>query len=61
MMVDREVTMFQRFAAGTTVTSIVIAIAAVILSVISGLKFERIYPVTIFWCCVPTIWESGPC
>ena len=55
-MVDREVTMFQRFAAGTTVASIVIAIAAVIVSVISGLKFERIYPVTIFWCCVPTIW-----
>jgi hypothetical protein len=48
--------MFQRFAAGTTVASIVIAIAAVILSVISGLEFERIYPVTIFWCCVPLIW-----
>lgn len=48
--------MFQRFAAGTTVASIVIAIAAVIMSVISGLELERIYPVTIFWCCVPLIW-----
>jgi len=48
--------MFQRFAAGTTVASIVIAIAAVIVSVIFGLKFERIYPVTILWCCVPVVW-----
>jgi hypothetical protein len=48
--------MFQRFAAGTAVASIVIAIAAIILSVIPGPKFERIYPITILWCCVPLSW-----
>jgi hypothetical protein len=48
--------MVQRFAAGTAVASFVIAIAAVILSVIPGLKFERIYPLTIAWCCVPLVW-----
>jgi hypothetical protein len=48
--------MFQRFAAGTAIASIVIAIAAIILSIIPGLKFERIYPIPILWCCVPLAW-----
>jgi hypothetical protein len=48
--------MFQRFAAATAIASIVIAIAAIILSLTPGLKFERIYPVTILWCCVPLAW-----
>ncbi|MBZ5689115.1 MAG: hypothetical protein LAP86_29260 [Acidobacteriia bacterium] len=48
--------MFQRFAAGTAVASIVIAIASTIVSVMPGLKFERIYPITILWCCVPLFW-----
>jgi hypothetical protein len=49
--------MCQRFAAGTAVASIVIAITAIILSVIPGPKFERIYPITILWCCVPGSWR----
>jgi hypothetical protein len=48
--------MFQRFAAGTAVASIVIAIASTTVSVIPGLKFERIYPITILWCCLPLFW-----
>ena len=48
--------MFQRFAAATAVASVGIAIAAIILSLIPGLKFERIYPITILWCCAPLAW-----
>jgi hypothetical protein len=49
--------MFQRFAAGTAIASIVVAIAAIVLSLTAGLKFfERIYPITILWCCVPLAW-----
>ena len=48
--------MFQRFAAGTAIASIAIAIAAIFLSLTPGLKFERIYPLTIIWCCVPLAW-----
>ncbi|MGB9202412.1 MAG: hypothetical protein WCB94_00420 [Terriglobales bacterium] len=48
--------MFQRFAAGTAVASIGVAIAAIILSLTSGPKFERIYPLTILWCCAPLAW-----
>lgn len=48
--------MFQRFAAGTAIASIAIAIAAIILSLTPGLKFERLYPITILWCCVPLAW-----
>ncbi|MBZ5664120.1 MAG: hypothetical protein LAO30_05900 [Acidobacteriia bacterium] len=48
--------MFQRFAAATAIASIAIAIAAIVLSVIPGLSFERIYPVPILWCCVPLAW-----
>ena len=48
--------MFQRFAAGTAVASIGIAIAAIILSLTSGPKFDRIYPLTILWCCAPLAW-----
>jgi drug/metabolite transporter (DMT)-like permease len=48
--------MFQRFAAGTAIASIGIAIAAITLSLIPGLKFERIYPITILWCCAPLAW-----
>ncbi|MBZ5614634.1 MAG: hypothetical protein LAO23_11545 [Acidobacteriia bacterium] len=48
--------MFQRFAAGTAIASIGIAIAAITLSLIPSLKFERIYPITILWCCAPLAW-----
>jgi drug/metabolite transporter (DMT)-like permease len=48
--------MFQQFAAGTSIASIGIAIAAITLSLIPGLKFERIYPITILWCCAPLAW-----
>ena len=48
--------MFQRFAAGTAIASIVTAIAAITLSLAPGLRFERIYPITILWCCVPLAW-----
>jgi hypothetical protein len=48
--------MFQRFAAATAIASMVIAIGAIILSVIPGPKFERIYPITILGCCVPFAW-----
>jgi hypothetical protein len=48
--------MFQRFAAGTAIASVAIAIAAIILSLAPGLKLERIYPIAILWCCVPLAW-----
>jgi drug/metabolite transporter (DMT)-like permease len=48
--------MFQRFAAGTAIASIAVAIAAIILSLTPGPKFERIYPLTILWCCAPLAW-----
>ncbi|MGB9073961.1 MAG: hypothetical protein WCC22_15090 [Terriglobales bacterium] len=48
--------MFQRFAAGTAIASIAIAIAALILGLTPGLTFERIYPLTILWCCAPLAW-----
>jgi hypothetical protein len=48
--------MLQRFTAGTAVASIAVAVAAVILTFIPGMRFERIYPVTIVWCCVPLAW-----
>ena len=48
--------MFQRFAAGTAVASIVIAIAAIVLSLAPALKLEKLYPITIVWCCVPLAW-----
>ena len=48
--------MFQRFAAGTAVASIAVAIAAIVLALVPGLTFERFFPVTIIWCCVPLAW-----
>jgi hypothetical protein len=48
--------MFQRFAAGTAIASIPIAIAALILGFTPSLTFEKIYPLTIFWCCAPLAW-----
>ena len=48
--------MFQRFAAATAVASIVIALAAVVLSLLTGVTFSRIYPITMVWCLVPLVW-----
>lgn len=48
--------LFQRFAAGTAVASIAIALAAFIVFLIPRLTFERIYPLTIVWCCAPLVW-----
>ncbi|MBZ5655723.1 MAG: hypothetical protein LAO56_10650 [Acidobacteriia bacterium] len=48
--------MFQRFAAGTAIASIVVAIAALALALTPGLTFARIYPLAILWCCVPFAW-----
>jgi len=48
--------MFQRFAAGTAIASMAVAIAALILALTPGLTFERIYPLTILWCCAPLAW-----
>jgi hypothetical protein len=48
--------MFQRFAAGTAVASIAIAIAALIAGLAPGLTFQRIYPLPILWCVAPLAW-----
>ena len=48
--------MFQRFAAGTAVASVAIAIAALIVCFAPGLTFERIYPLTVLWCVAPLAW-----
>lgn len=48
--------MLRRFAAGTAVASIAVAVAAIVLALVPGLTFERIFPVTIIWCCVPLAW-----
>jgi len=48
--------MFQRFAAGTAIASIPVAMAALILGLTPGLTFERICPLAILWCCAPFAW-----
>lgn len=48
--------MFQRFAAGTAVASVAIAIAALVVCFAPGLTFERIYPLTVLWCVAPLAW-----
>jgi hypothetical protein len=48
--------MFKRFAAGTAIAAIVVAMAALVVALIPGLTFERIYPLTIIWCCAPFAW-----
>lgn len=48
--------MFYRFAAGTAVASVAIALAALLVSLVPGLTFEKIYPVPILWCFVPCAW-----
>lgn len=48
--------MFHRFAAGTAVASIAIALAAFIVLLTPRITFERIYPVTVLWCIAPCAW-----
>lgn len=48
--------MFARFAAGSTIASIAIALGALVAVLTPGLTFERIYPLTIIWCMAPVVW-----
>ena len=52
--------MFHRFAAGTAVASVTIAIAALVVCFAPGLTFERIYPRTALRCvCSPCMGNLG--
>src|SRR5689334_14682077 len=48
--------MFPRFAAACVVGSIAVAFGALVLLLIPGLTFEKVFPLTVIWCCVPLIW-----
>jgi hypothetical protein len=48
--------MFQRFAASTAVASAGIAIAVLVVCLVPGLNFSRIYPLLMFWCVAPAAW-----
>jgi len=48
--------MFPRFAAGSAIASIAIALGALVVVLAPGLTFERIYPLTIIWCLAPLAW-----
>jgi hypothetical protein len=48
--------MLQRFVAGSAIASIGIALGALVLVLTSDLTFQRIYPLTIFWCFAPLAW-----
>jgi hypothetical protein len=47
--------MFFRFASGSAIACIVIAIAALVVMLTPGL-FARVQPVAIIWCFVPLAW-----
>lgn len=48
--------MFPRFAAGSAIASMVVALGALVMVLTPGLTFERIYPLTIIWCVAPLAW-----
>jgi hypothetical protein len=48
--------MFHRFAAGTAVASVAIALAALVVLLTPSLTPERTYPLTLLWCCAPFVW-----
>lgn len=48
--------MFQRFAAGTAIASLPIALAALAVLLIPMLSLQSIYPVPVIWCMVPVVW-----
>jgi len=48
--------MLRRFVAASSVASILIALAALILLVVPGFTIQRFAPVLLVWCCAPCIW-----
>ncbi len=48
--------MFQRFAAGTAIASMAIALAALAVLLIPVVSFQSIYPLPVIWCIVPLVW-----
>ncbi len=48
--------MLQRFAAGTAIASMAIAVAALAVLLIPILSFQSIYPLPVIWCMVPLVW-----
>ena len=48
--------MLHRFAAGSVIPSMGIAIAGLVVLLTPGLGPQRFYPVTILWCFVPAMW-----
>ena len=48
--------MFQRFAAGSAIASMAIALAALVVLLIPILSFQSIYPLPVIWCMVPLVW-----
>ena len=48
--------MLQRFAAGSTIASVVIALAALVVLLTPTLSLQRVFPLTFVWCFVPLVW-----
>ncbi len=48
--------MLQRFAAGSAIASMGIALAALVVLLTPGLGPQRFYPLISLWCLVPTMW-----
>ena len=48
--------MLQRFAAGSSVASVVIALAALVVLLTPALSLQRVYPLPLVWCLLPLVW-----
>ena len=48
--------MLQRFAAGSTIASVAIALAVLVVLMTPTLSLQRVYPLTFVWCLVPLMW-----
>jgi len=48
--------MFHRFAAGSAIGAMAIALAGLILVSLSGAALYRTWPLTVLWCFVPLAW-----
>ncbi|HTR24908.1 MAG TPA: hypothetical protein VMI10_13090 [Terriglobales bacterium] len=48
--------MLRRFAAASTVAAIALAVAAIVVILVPGMKLERFAPLLAIWCCAPCAW-----
>jgi len=48
--------MFRRFVAGSSIASVAIAFATLVVLVVPGLDAQSFYPLAFLWCLVPLAW-----